>query len=104
MIVYEVNLRVDSDVAAAFRAWLASHVRDMLALPGFVSAEIFRVEAATADKLWSVHYRLRDRTALEAYLSEHAPRMRADGQARFGGRFSADRRILLADPDPPGRA
>ena len=32
--------------------------------------------------------------ALQAYLRDHAPRMREDGLARFGGRFRAQRRVL----------
>ena len=47
-----------------------------------------------ATRAFCVQYRLRDAAALEHYLQEHAPRMRADGEARFGGRFSASRRIL----------
>lgn len=101
MIVYEVNLWVEAESAPAFRAWLGTHVGEMLGLPGFLAAEIFRVESTRANEAehgWTVHYRLRDRAALEAYLAEHAPRMRADGLARFGGRFRAERRILLAEP------
>lgn len=41
-----------------------------------------------------MHYVLRDAAALDAYLHEHAPRMRADGVARFGDRFRASRRVL----------
>jgi dipeptidyl aminopeptidase/acylaminoacyl peptidase len=43
---------------------------------------------------WCVHYRLRDRAALESYLREYAPQMRAEGIARFGTQFRAERRIL----------
>jgi hypothetical protein len=38
---------------------------------------------------------LRDRAALDDYLREHAPRMRAEGIARFGDRFRAERRVLV---------
>ena len=41
-----------------------------------------------------VQYSLRDRAAFDAYLRDHAAAMRADGQARFGGRFRASRRVL----------
>jgi hypothetical protein len=41
-----------------------------------------------------VQYRLIDAAALEAYLRDHAPRLRADGVARFGERFRAQRRVL----------
>ena len=32
--------------------------------------------------------------AFDAYLRDHAPAMRADGVARFGTRFRAERRVL----------
>ena len=41
-----------------------------------------------------VQYRLRDQAALDAYLRDQAPRMRAHGVERFGDRFTAGRRVL----------
>jgi hypothetical protein len=41
-----------------------------------------------------MQYRVRDLAALQDYFEQHAPRLRADGIARFGGRFSANRRTL----------
>ena len=96
MVVYEVNLQVDAAIEPEYRAWLAEHVREMLALPGFVDAAVYDVrEPVEPGRIgWCVHYRLRDAAALEAYLREHAPRMREAGITRFGNRFSATRRVL----------
>lgn len=97
MLLYEVELAVDSDIADAFRAWLPGHVAELLALPGFLSAEILAVEEpapAPNEVALCVRYRLADRTALDAYLRDHAARLRGDGQRRFGGRFRASRRVL----------
>jgi len=97
MIAYEVNLDVDEDVFAAFRAWLGEHVQHMLALPGFVAAEILeRTDPLppTGRRSLCTIYRLTDAAALERYLREDAPRMRAEGLQRFPDRFSATRRIL----------
>lgn len=96
-LIYEVNLDVDAAIAGEYRAWLDAHVRAMLALPGFMSARVFEVlDGAGRDGglQLCVHYALRDAAALDAYLREHAPRMRADGVARFGDRFRASRRVL----------
>jgi hypothetical protein len=41
-----------------------------------------------------VHYQLRDDAALAIYFEQHAPRLRADGVARFGDGFRAERRVL----------
>ena len=94
--MYEVNLDVDAMIATDYRGWLDAHVQDMLALPGFVSAQVFEVAEPVENGrvAYCVHYRLRDVAALDAYLCEHAARMRADGAARFGDRFRASRRVL----------
>lgn len=97
MIVYEVNLDVDAGAFAEYRVWLDAHVGEMLALPGFVSAEIFECrEPAPGEgrRQLVLTYRLTDAPTLERYLREDAPRLRADGIARFGGKFTATRRIL----------
>lgn len=103
MVVYEVNLRVAPDVFAAYRLWLADHIAQILALDGFVAATVFTDDAPDPDG-WSrlvVHYTLEDRAALDRYLEHDAPRMRADGVARFGDRFAATRRILAVESVHP---
>lgn len=97
MIVYEVNLLVQRAIEPEFRAWLDAHVREIVALPGFVSATVLECIDPVADTQafgLCTHYRLRDETALADYLREQAPRLRADGVARFGNAFSAERRLL----------
>lgn len=97
MPVYEVNVELDAGIADAYRAWLDAHVREILALPGFSGASVMEVvdpAPAHGSVALCVQYRLRDAAALEAYLRDHAPRLRADGIARFGDGFRAWRRIL----------
>lgn len=99
MLIYEVNLDVDRAIEGEYRAWLAGHVREMLALPGFTGAHVHEIldpPPAEGRLALCVHYRLRDRAALDDYLRTHAQRMRADGIARFGDRFRAGRRVLQA--------
>jgi len=97
VIVYEVNLFVQRSIAAEYRAWLDAHVQEIVALPGFLGAEVFeRREPAPGEGelVLCTQYRLRDAAALDEYLREHAPRLRADGIARFGEAFRAERRVL----------
>lgn len=96
-VVYEVNLDLDADIADAYLVWLDEHIETMCALPGFSGASVFEVIEPVADsgrQRFSVHYTLDDQAALDAYLRDHAARMRADGESRFGGRFRASRRVL----------
>ena len=107
MLIYEVNLDVDQEIEETYREWLGVHIREMLEIDGFQSAELFRRRPGDEPGGdpgrvgWTVHYRLSDRGALERYFSTEAPRMRADGIRCFGDRFAASRRILEIE-EPPG--
>lgn len=97
MVVYEVNIDIDPAIRAEYLAWLRPHVDEILALPGFSGADVFEVVDPACDDGWigiCTQYRLADRAALDAYLREHAPRLRADGVARFGDRMRGRRRVL----------
>jgi hypothetical protein len=95
-IVYEVDLEVDRAISEEFDAWLVEHAAAMCALPGFEDATLWQVDDDGGPRVRRVaRYVLRDRAALDAYLATHAPRMRADGIARFGdSAFTAVRRVL----------
>jgi len=99
-ITYEVALEPDAGILPEFEAWLEDHADAMLALPGFTGATIHKAEdPESGATLRVVRYELKDRAALERYLAEHAPRMRAEATARFAGRFRATRRIVLEGRD-----
>lgn len=96
-VIYEVNIDLDAGIEADYRAWLRHHVDEILSLPGFLDARVSDVvdpPPAPGRIAICTHYRLRDEAALQAYFDQHAPRLRGDGIARFGGRFSASRRVL----------
>jgi hypothetical protein len=94
-VLYEVSLEADAEIAGPFDTWLRDHIADMLQFDGFRSAEILDDPAAPPGRIRRVvQYRLRDALALDDYLANHAPRMRAQGVARFGERFTAERRVL----------
>lgn len=96
-VVYEVNLEIDAAIEHDYRDWLAAHIDVILALPGFTAARLFEQDEPAAEPgrfRLCVQYTLVDAAALARYLAEHAPRMREEGIARFGTRFSATRRVL----------
>jgi quinol monooxygenase YgiN len=94
MIVYEVRATVEADVAEAYRAWLDPHIHEILSIPGFTHAELLVEDDEQGRTVLTIRYHLESRAALEAYLRDHAPRLRADGMARFGGKFTATRRVM----------
>ena len=97
-IVYEVEAALDPDVVADFDAWLPGHAREVLASPGFLGAEILAPAEPAADgrPRRIVRYRTRDQAALDTYLAERAPVLRAEPLARFGARVGYTRRIDVA--------
>ena len=102
MIVYEVNLDVDAAIFPEYSAWLQEHVRQILALPGFVAAEVLECRdppPAPGRRSLCAIYRLASDADLARYLREDAPRMRAEGMTRFPGKFNATRRVLTQTSD-----
>jgi len=94
-VLYEVDLDADAAIAGPFDTWLRDHIADLLALPGFRSAEILENTSPVPDRIRrTVQYRLNDQASLDNYLRVHAPRMREQGIERFGDRFTSDRRVL----------
>ncbi|HET7611729.1 MAG TPA: DUF4286 family protein [Rhodanobacteraceae bacterium] len=97
MIVYAVELEMDAALREEYLPWLQDHVAEMLALPGFLGADILeRMDPPPPEGYLTiaVHYRLRDQAAWEDYLSHHAPRMRDIGLRRFGERVRASRQVF----------
>lgn len=98
-LLYEVELDIAASVADAYARWLDAHVREMRGFPGFLEAEILDRREPAADPgrvARCVRYRLVDQAALDAYLHDHAPRMRAEGIARFGDQVRASRRVFAS--------
>ncbi|AXK73386.1 DUF4286 family protein [Lysobacter sp. TY2-98] len=96
MLTYEVTADVDANIRAQYLEWLQAHVAEILALPGFTGADVDEVlDPDDADRLRvCMRYRLIDADALDSYLRSHAPRLRAEGVARFGDRVRLQRRVM----------
>lgn len=91
-ILYEVVITIARDRRDDFLDWLRPHIRELLTINGFLSADL---HADTEnDCVFTCSYRLRDHAAMDAYLAGPAAAMRADGVKRFGDSMSARRRIL----------
>jgi hypothetical protein len=101
MLIYEVNVVVQSDTAGEYAAFLASHIPQILQVDGFKGAtwwerrpEDENAQAMDGKTLWTIHYQVESRLKLEHYLKNQAAAMRAEAQRRFGSRISINRRIL----------
>lgn len=95
MLIYEVTVNVDPEVADEFLVWLQHHVDEMKALDPIDDAWLYRsVDEADGAIVFVSRYAMADRASYQRYLDQFAASMRSDGQARFGGRFTASRRLL----------
>ncbi|MGQ4004707.1 DUF4286 family protein [Francisellaceae bacterium CB300] len=98
MVVYEVNLEVESGVFDAYNVWLLEHIEQMLKFDGFSGYNLsINTEHQDGVKLLTVWYYLETMTALDDYLENHSKEMRDDGIKKFGDKFSASRRIFDVD-------
>ncbi len=100
--IYEVTLTVNREIVEAFDAWLATHVTEMLEIPGFLKAETFELADDEQGRAHRVtHYYLASEEDLEQYLAGPANAMRQSGIDRFADQFEASRRVLrrLSDAD-----
>jgi len=100
--IYEVTFNVDREIVEAFDAWLATHVTEMLEIPGFLKAETFELEGDEQGRARRVtHYYLASEEDLELYLAGPANAMRQSSIDQFADQFEANRRVLrrLGDSD-----
>jgi len=96
MIVYEVNITVDTKIADKYYTWLLDHVQQMLRMEQFLSAEVLQqTDQADAEKVtFTTIYKLHSDEDLQYYFTHHAKKMRAAGTAAFPNQFTASRRIF----------
>lgn len=87
-IAYTVTATLPGAVAEEYIAWLTGgHVADVIA-GGAASGQIARLDQAGPDAGGTVRievqYLFPDRAAFDRYEREGAPKLRAEGLARFG--------------------
>ena len=98
--IYEVTFNVDREIVEAFDAWLATHVTEMLEIPGFLKAETFELEDDEQGRARRItHYYLASEEDLEQYLAGPANAMRQSGIDQFADQFEASRRVLRRPGD-----
>jgi hypothetical protein len=95
-VLYRVTIDVDADVADEWIAWMKEvHVPDVLREPGFSRAVIAREKKDDATAVrFVIDYTVESNALLDRYFAESAPRVRAEHEARFGGRARATRQVL----------
>lgn len=96
MIVYNVTINVDADVAEEWLHWMKEvHIPDVMATGLFLDNRIMRILADEEGGLsYAIQYTCADMATYERYKAEHAPRLQAETQKRYSGHFAAFRTLL----------
>jgi hypothetical protein len=96
-MLYIVNVGVRPERAAAWETWMASsHIPAVLETGAFLGAWLTRDPDSDSDALvaYRALYDARDGAALEVYLRDDAPRLRAEHAEAFGDDVVATRELL----------
>ncbi len=97
MIVYNVTSAVDKEIAEDWISWMKDHhIPGLLETGMFDNYRILKVLTHDDEKTFSyaVQYFAPTMKHVEQYVQLHAPRLRAEVQARYGDRVVSYRTLL----------
>lgn len=96
MIVYNVTVNIDTDAEQEWLAWMKDvHIPDVMSTGLFLESRMLRVLADDeGGRTYAIQYTAADMAHYERYRDEHAPRLQAETQKHYGGRFAAFRTLL----------
>ena len=96
MIVYNVTINVDHGSHEEWLHWMkTTHIPDVMTTGLFLDSRICKVLADDDGGVtYAVQYTCADMATYERYKREHAPRLQAETQKHFGGKFQAFRTLL----------
>lgn len=96
MIIYNVTLNVDQAVHEDWLTWMKeTHIPDVMATGLFLDNRLCRVLAEDEGGVtYAIQYTCADMATLDRYREEHAPRLQAETEKHFGGKFVAFRTLL----------
>jgi hypothetical protein len=95
MLIYQVTLEVDPSIENEFVEWMLPHIKEVVEIGNFDSAEWFALEnPINTVKSWTILYRTANEQVLEKYLANHSPKLREEGVNLFGEKLKTSRQIL----------
>ena len=97
MIIYNVTVKVDNDVADAWVAWMKSaHMADLMDTGLFIDCRLCWLleQDETEGVTYAAQYFLEGMDQYNEYIDNHAVIMREKGFKMFGGKFAAFRTVM----------
>ena len=89
MMTYVVTALVRPDLVAAYESYMRDHIVELLATGRFVRATFARA----TDHRYRIRYEASDQHAVDRYIAEEAPRLRADFAEHFPRGVEVSREI-----------
>lgn len=96
MIIYQVTLTINKEIFNEYLEWLKEHIQEMLCVEGFIDSKILQPileEQSDALNTLCVLYTVENEFYLKQYFEKQASAMRAQGEQKFGKKFSATRAV-----------
>lgn len=101
MILYNVTVKPEKDIADNWLAWLQQeHIPEMIQTGCFTHATVLRLLEVddTEGPTFAVQYHAESKALYNRYIREFADTMRNKGYARWGNRFMAFRSVMQVLP------
>ena len=95
-IVYNVTVSVDPEIHEEWITWMKNiHIPDVMNTGKFLQNRILRVHGEEENGVtYAVQYTALNRSELDSYFVEHAPRLQKEHVDKYGNRAVAFRTIL----------
>ena len=97
MIIYNVTIKVDNQVADAWVQWMKSeHMADLMGTGLFVDCHLCKLldQDETEGVTYSAQYFCSDMEQYNNYIDKYAQQMRDNSNKHFGGKFIAFRTLM----------
>ena len=97
MIVYNVTVKIDLEIAANWLAWMREeHIPEVLATGLFLNYRLLRIVNDEEDDglTYAVQYTCRDKRTFETYLKDYAQALQAKHRERYNNRYIAIRTLM----------
>ncbi len=98
MIIYNVTVRVDADIADEWLQWMQQvHIPDVMATGRFTQYKIMRLLSPAPESnsiTYAIQYFCESVENLEAYWAREAPALQAEHREKFQDKALAFRTVL----------
>lgn len=96
MVVYNVTISLDENVAEDWLIWMRdTHVPDIMATGHFRDSKICRVHGEEEGGItYAIMYTAISQEDLDSYQENHSPRLQAEHTEKFAGKFASFRTLL----------